>query len=228
MSKGLFITFEGIDGCGKSTQLSRVADMLRGRGVTCVVTREPGGTPISEKIREILISPENSEMYSETELFLYLAARAQHVRQTIQPALKRGEVVLCDRFQEATFAYQGFGRGLDLDFLKNVNRFVTQGLDPDCTFIFDISVELSRERLGRMGKAQDRLEGAGDDFFSRIREGYRAAAKAHQEKIVLLDGSRVVESLTEEVCERICKFLDQGNGETGDPDRTRNGINIAT
>lgn len=228
MSKGLFITFEGIDGCGKSTQLSRVADMLAKRGVTCVVTREPGGTPISEKIREILISPQNSEMCSETELLLYLAARAQHVQQTILPALKRGEVVLCDRFQEATFAYQGYGRGLDLDFLKKVNSFATQGLSPDCTFIFDISVELSRERLGRMGKAQDRLESAGDDFFSRIREGYRAAAKADQEKIVLMDGSRAVESLTEDLCGRICKFLEQRVGETEDPNRTRNGIDIAT
>ncbi|MFP4163443.1 MAG: dTMP kinase [Chitinispirillaceae bacterium] len=208
MSRGLFVTFEGIDGCGKSTQLSRVADMLRAQGYTCTVTREPGGTPISERIREILISPNYSEMCSRTELFLYLAARAQHVTQKILPALQRGEIVLCDRFQEATFAYQGYGRGLKLDFLKKVNAFATQGHSPDCTFIFDIPVELSRERLSRMAKAQDRLESAGDEFFSRIREGYRAAAHANSKDMVLLDGSQTVETLTRDVCARICELIE--------------------
>ncbi len=207
MSRGLFITFEGIDGCGKSTQLLRVAEKLRAQGYVVVVTREPGGTPISEKIREILISPQNSEMCSQTELLLYLAARAQHVQQTIRPAIERGELVLCDRFQEATFAYQGYGRGLELEFLKNINEFATSGVSPDCTFIFDISVELSKLRLSRIGKGQDRLESAGDAFFGRIREGYLAAASANPEKIRLLDGSRGLEELTDEVYRMLSGML---------------------
>jgi dTMP kinase len=140
--RGYFFTFEGIDGCGKSTQLSRVAECLRANGLDVLVTREPGGSQISERIREILIASDNVGMYRETELLLYLAARAQHVREVIKPAIDRGEIVLCDRFEQATFAYQGYGRGLDLSFLRGVNGFATGGVSPDITFIFDGSVEL--------------------------------------------------------------------------------------
>ena len=212
MKKGLFITFEGIDGCGKSTQLARIASRLKGEGISCLVTREPGGTPISEKIREILISSQYSEMCSETELLLYLASRAQHVRQSIVPALGRADVVLCDRFQEATIAYQGYGRGLELEFLRRVNHFATGGIAPECTFIFDISVELSRERLSHIGKGQDRLESGGADFFTRIREGYKAAASGDPGRILLLDGSRPVEELTEAVYQKIGFILSKNNG----------------
>jgi dTMP kinase len=144
MRKGAFITFEGIDGCGKSTQLELAAERLRKESFPILVTREPGGTAIAEKIREILISPQNSEMVNECELLMYLAARAQHVREKIIPALKQGFIVLCDRFQEATFAYQGFGRNISLDFLKK-SIVCYRGLMPDFTFIFDISVDLSRD-----------------------------------------------------------------------------------
>jgi len=199
MKRGHFFTFEGIDGCGKSTQLARVADALRSEGMACVVTREPGGEPISELIREILISPDNGRMRFETECLLYLAARAQHVRAVIAPAVEAGKIVLCDRFEQATFAYQGYGRGLDLSFLRTANNFASDGLSPDITFIFDIPVSVSAERLSRINKGKDRIESAGPEFFERVRSGYLAAAQESPDKIKLLDGSGDVGALTDEI-----------------------------
>jgi len=202
-NQGYFFTFEGIDGCGKSTQLSRVAEALRARGTPCLVTREPGGPPISEKIREILISSENAQMRPETECLLYLAARAQHVQTIIKPAIDNGEIVLCDRFEQATFAYQGHGRGLDINFLRGVNKFATGGITPDVTFIFDIPVETSQARLSKIGKGKDRMESEGALFFERVRAGYLEAAAANPEKIKLLDGSKGIDELTKEVLDVI-------------------------
>lgn len=207
MRKGAFITFEGIDGCGKSTQLELAAKRLSGQSFPLIVTREPGGTAIAEKIREILISPQNSEMVNECELLMYLAARAQHVREKIIPALEQGYVVLCDRFQEATFAYQGFGRNIHLDFLKKINSFATGGLLPDLTFIFDISVDLSNERMKKMNKAKDRLELNGRAFYQKISEGYRLLAKTEPQRILLLDGSEPLEKISEQVYCRIKDIL---------------------
>jgi dTMP kinase len=138
-------------------------------------------------------------MHPEAECLLYLAARAQHVRETIKPAIDRGETVLCDRFEQATFAYQGFGRGLDLGTIRSVNNFATGGISPDITFIFDIPVSLSMERLGKIGKGKDRRESAGPQFFERVREGYLEAAAADPQKIRLLDGSRDMDDLTSEI-----------------------------
>jgi dTMP kinase len=199
MAQGYFFTFEGIDGCGKSTQLTRVAAVLRSLGADTLVTREPGGPPVSEKIREILISPDNKQMYPETELMLYLAARAQHVREVIKPAVGKGQIVLCDRFEQATFAYQGYGRGLDMQFLKAANSYAAAGVAPDITFIFDIPVELSRQRLSQIGKGKDRMESEGPQFFDRVRQGYMDAASSSPAQIKLLDGSKGMDELTEEV-----------------------------
>jgi len=207
MSKGAFITFEGIDGCGKSTQLELAAERLRKESFPILVTREPGGTAIAEKIREILISPQNSEMVNECELLMYLAARAQHVREKIIPALKQGFIVLCDRFQEATFAYQGFGRNISLDFLKKINSFATGGLMPDLTFIFDISVDLSSARMQKMNKTKDRLELNDRAFYERISEGYRFLAKSEPQRILLLDGSEQLEKISDQVYCRIKDIL---------------------
>ncbi len=207
MRKGAFITFEGIDGCGKSTQLELVAKRLSDQSFPLMVTREPGGTAIAEKIREILISPQNSEMVNECELLMYLAARAQHVREKIIPALEQGCVVLCDRFQEATFAYQGFGRNIPLDFLKKINSFATGGLLPDLTFIFDISVDLSNQRMHIMNKTKDRLELNDRAFYQRISEGYRFLAKTEPQRILLLDGSEPIEKISEQVYCRIKDIL---------------------
>lgn len=207
MKRGVFITFEGIDGCGKSTQLKLAAQKLTQESKPVMVTREPGGTAIAEKIREILIAPQNSEMANECELLLYLAARAQHVREKILPALEDGLIVLCDRFQEATFSYQGFGRNISLDFLKKVNSFATAGLVPDCTFIFDISVDISNDRMQKMNKVKDRLELNDRAFYERISAGYRYLAESEPQRIFLLDGSKPIEQLSEQVCCRIRDFL---------------------
>jgi dTMP kinase len=205
---GAFVTFEGIDGCGKSTQLALAAEALRADGVEVDVTREPGGTAISEKIRELVMSAEHEEMSGGCEVLLYLAARAQHVAERIVPAMASGKVVLCDRFQDATFAYQGFGRGLALDELRRMNGYATGGVEPTLTLVFDISVELSRERLAATGKAPDRLESGSAEFFGRIREGYLALAATHPDRFVLLRGDRSVEQIAAEVIaavrERVC------------------------
>lgn len=209
MRKGVFITFEGIDGCGKSTQLKEIAQKLSNLSLPVLVTREPGGTSIAEKIREILISPQNSEMVNECELFLYLAARAQHVREKIIPALNDGMIVLCDRFQEATFSYQGFGRDIPMEFLVSTNRFATGGLLPDCTFIFDISVELSTQRMLKMNKAKDRLEQNGCDFYERISNGYRFLAEKDPQRVCLLDGSRSIDEISESIYNKTTEVLRQ-------------------
>lgn len=208
MSNGLFITFEGIDGCGKSTQARLLADRLAAGGFTIVATREPGGTPIAEKIRELLIDPVNSAMVDECELLLYLAARAQHVREKVIPAIESGSMVICDRFQDATFAYQGFGRGLSIDFLKGINAFAA-GIEPDCTFIFDIPVDLAFERMSAMNKLKDRLESSGRDFFEKIREGYHYLSKQFPQRISLLDGTLPIDSLAEIVQQKVMQQVKQ-------------------
>jgi dTMP kinase len=211
MKKGIFITFEGIDGCGKSTQLEKAYNRLVSEGFPVVKTREPGGTSIAEKIREILISPLNSEMVNECELLLYLAARAQHVKETILPSLEKGNIVLCDRFQEATFAYQGYGRNISMELLRNLNAFATGGLIPDCTFIFEISPELSCSRLESMNKNKDRLELSGRDFYEHIAQGYHALASAEPERIVLLDGQGSIGDIAERVYIKIRNLLNLTN-----------------
>jgi dTMP kinase len=203
MKKGLFVTFEGIDGCGKSTQLKLAAETLEKNGLDCVVTREPGGTGISEKIRELLLSPENNKMCNPCEVLLYCAARAQHVQEIIAPAIKKGVIVLCDRFEEATFAYQGFGRGLSLDDLERINSFATNGIKPSLTFVFDIDVETAAQRLMETGKAADRLEGSGREFFEKVRHGYLSLAKRFPERIIVLAGQSTIKELSGIVCDRI-------------------------
>lgn len=204
---GLFVTFEGIDGCGKSTQVGLAQRTLAGRNIPCTVTREPGGTPVAERIRDILLSPDHGAMSDGCEVLLYFAARAQHVRETIAPALDKGNVVLCDRFMEATFAYQGYGRGIPLKTLAGMNRFATGGIAPSLTFVFDIDVATAFSRLATTGKRPDRLEGSGREFYEKVRKGYLALAAADQKRIILLDGTKVAEELSKIVCERIMKKL---------------------
>ena len=199
MKKGIFITFEGIDGCGKSTQLDKAAEYLNEKGITHIVTREPGGTPLGEKIRDLILSPDNSEMKNSCELLLYLSARAQHVEEKIKPALEKGTTVLCDRYQEATFAYQGFGRGYPLDLLQRLNEFATGGLVPSKTFIFDITVECAFDRMKKTGKAPDRLEKSSEEFYQKIREGYLALASAHPKRIKLIQGEKSIDEIFDEV-----------------------------
>ncbi len=207
MTRGLFVTFEGLDGCGKSTQVRLAADRLASQNFPVVVTREPGGTCIAEKIRALLMDPSHESMVDECEVLLYLAARAQHVRETILPAVSRGKLVLCDRFEDATFAYQGSGRGISLETLRMLNDFSTGGIRPDLTFIFDIPVETVFERLNAMNKPADRLESGGREFFERVREGYRTLARDGSGRIRLLDGALPIEQLAGAVCSDITAHI---------------------
>jgi dTMP kinase len=205
--RGCFIVFDGIDGCGKSTQLTRAAKRLSAEGQTVVVTREPGGTPIAEKIRDCILSPGHTAMHRECELLLYGAARAQHVREKILPALDKGEVVLCDRFELATFAYQGFGRSIPLDLLERINGIATGECKPDLTFIFDLPVAVALERLAAMGKAPDRLEQESKTFFENVAAGFRTLAAKDPSHIMLLDARQAVEVIADTVYRRITELL---------------------
>lgn len=207
MKKGWFVTFEGIDGCGKSTQAQLLARRLTAEAHQVVATREPGGTPLAEKIRALLIDPQHGEMVDECELLLYLAARAQHVREKIVPAIERQSIVICDRFQDATFAYQGFGRSLPLETLQSLNSFATRGINPDITFIIDLPVEVAFARMSAMNKNQDRLESGGEPFFNRIRNGYLALAAASPGRIRIVDGTEPSEIIAEKIYASLQELL---------------------
>ncbi|MEW6686695.1 MAG: dTMP kinase [Candidatus Edwardsbacteria bacterium] len=194
--KGLFITFEGIEGSGKTTQAKRLFYFLKRQGLSCVFTREPGGGKISEKIRRILLEPQNSQMCALTELFLYEASRAQHVQDIIRPALKTGKIVLCDRFADASLAYQGKGRGLNLNLIKELNQLAMNGLKPDLTFLIDLPAE---KGLRRINHKKDRIEREKEKFHQRVRLGYLRLAKQEPERIKVLDGRKRIEELQNEV-----------------------------
>ena len=207
------ITFEGIEGSGKSTQIKLVAEYLIKKKVPLVVTQEPSGTDIGRKIGGILFNREHYYMCAETEMFLFCAARAQHVREIIMPALKQNKVVLCDRFSDATYAYQGSGRGLDHDFIKLVNDYSSMLLKPDLTLLFDLPVEIglkrATERNNRLEKpsATDRFERENVDFHQRIREGYLNIFKNEPDRFRLFDATRNVDIIQEEVRRYIIDFI---------------------
>lgn len=193
--KGLFITFEGIDGCGKTTQLENVKKLLEENGIECVTTREPGALKLGSKIREILLHYDGV-VADNCEIFLFLADRSQHVETFIKPMLEEGKVVLCDRHTDSTIAYQGYGRGGDVEKLTELNKIATNGLVPDLTFLFDVSVETGHERAG---KDLDRLELAGKEFFERTRQGYLTLAKQHPERIKVINAEKSKESVYNDV-----------------------------
>lgn len=195
MSKGLFITFEGADGCGKTTQLMLLAKYLKAQGREVVVTREPGARGLGEKIREILLNYDG-EVSSRAEAFMFLADRAQHIDVIINPAIKSGKIVLCDRHTDSSVAYQGYGRRLDIDEIKRLNSIATNGKKPDMTLIFDIDVETSMARVGDM---KDRMESAGIEFFNRVRNGYLEIAKQEPNRVKVLDASKSIEEIHKNV-----------------------------
>jgi len=203
----IFITFEGIDGCGKSTQIELLKKNLDEHGYQVVLTREPGGTVISEKIRELILSVENTGMSTKCELLLYLAARAQHVDQKIIPELLKNKIVLSDRFEEATYAYQGFGRGVSLDILMSINMYVTSRVTPDLTFILDIPIEESELRWKKSGKVRDRLEMNNKNFFKRVRKGYQDRAAMNPDRIVLLDGTLDIGVLEKQIIDKSIEVI---------------------
>jgi dTMP kinase len=186
---GLFITLEGPEGAGKSTNRDYLAGLLRDRGLDVLLTREPGGTPLAERIRELLLAPSEERMDADTELLLVFAARAQHLAEVIRPALARGAVVLCDRFTDATYAYQGGGRGLSVERIATLERFVQDGLQPDLTLLFDLPVEVGLSRAAARGRL-DRFEQEGQAFFEAVRQAYLARAKADPQRYRLLDAAQ--------------------------------------
>lgn len=190
---GLFITLEGPEGAGKSTNREYLAERLREQGVDVLLTREPGGTPLAERIRELLLDPSDEPMAADTELLLVFAARAQHLQQVIRPALAKGCVVLCDRFTDATYAYQGGGRGLSIERIAQLEQFVQAELRPDLTLIFDLPVEVGLARAAARGRL-DRFEQEGRGFFEAVRQAYlQRAAQAPQRYRVLDAGQSLAQ-----------------------------------
>ncbi|OFZ96608.1 MAG: dTMP kinase [Betaproteobacteria bacterium RBG_19FT_COMBO_58_11] len=195
MSQGKFITLEGIDGAGKSTHLSFIAERLRAKGRQVVVTREPGGTPLGEMLRDLVLS---QKMHVETETLIMFASRREHIDKVIVPALEKGIWVLSDRFTDATFAYQGGGRGIAPDRLQALENWVQSGLQPDITLLFDVPLEISRERLSH-NMSLDRFEQEKQDFFARVRAAYLDRAAAHPQRLRVINGSRSIAEIQAEL-----------------------------
>lgn len=195
MMQGLFITFEGPDGCGKTTQMKLLAEYLEKKGEEVVLTREPGGKGLGEKVREILLNYDG-EVSDRCESFLFLADRAQNIDIIVNPAVKAGKIVLCDRHIDSTVAYQGYGRGLDIERINMLNNLATNGKKPDLTFVFDVDVETSMKRVG---KEKDRMESAGVEFHNRVRQGYLELAKQEPQRIKVIDATKSIEEIHDEV-----------------------------
>ena len=209
---GRFITFEGGDGTGKTTQLRLVESYLRELNRSCVLTREPGGTALGRMLRNVLLEVGDEEIAQSSELFLYLADRAQHVKQIIAPALNAGKIVLCDRFGDSTLAYQGYGRGFDLDWLRRLNDTATEGLRPDLSILLDCPVDVGLARAARRGAQsldgrprEDRFEREKLEFHEKVRQGFLELARAEAERFRVIDACRPVA----EVAKQIRRIIDQ-------------------
>ena len=195
MKKGLFITLEGADGCGKTTQLNLLKEYLTSKGYEIVVTREPGGKGLGEKLREILLNYDG-EVSDRCEAFLYLADRAQNIDTIIKPAINSGKIVLCDRHTDSSVAYQGYGREQNIDNINMLNELAVNGVHSDLTIVFDIDTETSMERVGA---EKDRLESAGIEFHKRVRNGYLEIAKKNPQRIKVVDASQTIEDVQRDV-----------------------------
>lgn len=207
MLKGKFITLEGGEGAGKSTQMAYVEESLRKAGKTVHVTREPGGTELSEAIRELLLDHRQTAMGDDTELLLMFAARAQHIAELIQPALDKGEWVLCDRFTDATYAYQGGGRGIDMDRIAMLESWVQGSLRPDLTILLDLPVDVGLSRAGERGEL-DRFEREKHDFFERVRQAYLDLAAQHPDRYRIIDASQDIPQVKAQIDEVLKPVLE--------------------
>ena len=196
--QGLFLVLEGVEGVGKTTQARFLLEWMEGLGLPARLAREPGGTPAGEAIREVLLDRKGLTMGAETELLLILAARAAFVREVVRPLLDSGGIMLADRFETSTFAYQGFGRGIPLEKVRQLNRFATGGLRPDLVLVLDLPWEEGQARQQREGKVADRIESAGGAFLARVREGYRQLAQDGGD-VVLVDGRASPKQVQEEM-----------------------------
>ncbi len=201
MNKGLFITFEGIEGCGKTTQLEKVYEWLQSLNFSVVKTKEPGGTKIGKKIRSLLLNPDSKDMNSLTELFLYSADRAQHIREIITPVLDKDNIVLCDRFSDATKAYQGYARKIDINLIEQLNTLATSGLKPDLTLLFDLDPETGLQRARKRNKTNDKddMEGRFEredlPFHRRVRRAYLKIAENNPERFKVISADNTAEEI---------------------------------
>lgn len=206
--KGIFITFEGPDGAGKTTQVRMLAQALEKAGHDIVMTREPGGTSISDRIRSLVLSPEHKEMTHQAEVLLYAASRAQHVHELIIPSLEQGKIVICDRFIDASMAYQAYGLGLSAEAVWQINAFASSGLKPTRTYMLDLPVEVSAQRLmKRTEGALDRIEQKGVAYHSRVREGFHDIAQKNQDRIKIVDATQPIEKMAEQIFEDCLSLL---------------------
>ncbi len=205
MKRGLFITFEGIDGAGKSTHVAWSADFLRARGITLTLTREPGGTVLGEELRELLLATQ-APVHAETEALLMFSARRQHLEEVIRPALARGGCVLCDRFTDASFAYQGGGRGVEKRKLAVLEDWVHPDLQPDLTVLFDVSAEVGQARVARI-KSPDRFERENAEFFVRVRDAYLERMKESPHRFVRMDGTKPIPDVQAELAQKLTLIL---------------------
>lgn len=203
MKKGLFITFEGADGCGKTTQLNLLKQYLESIGYEVVITREPGGKGLGEKVREILLNYPD-KVSNRCESFLFLADRAQNIDVIVKPALHDGKIVLCDRHTDSTVAYQGYGRGIDLGEINMLNNLATGGIKPDLTLVFDVDIETS---MARVGSNKDRMESAGQEFFNRVRNGYLDIAKKEPQRVQIIDSTKPIDEVQKDVIRTVSRFI---------------------
>lgn len=202
---GLFITFEGLDGTGKTTQIYELERRLSESGIPYIKTREPGGTPIAEKVRDIILDPKNKEMCFEAEALLYAASRAQHVSEVIKPALEMGKVVICDRYFDSTLAYQGYARELEIDDLYKINNFAMQNVKPDLTFLLDIPAGETTERIN--SRELDRLDLEEMDFKKRVRAGFLKIAAFEKERVMVINASLEIEKINEIIWKKTLEIL---------------------
>ncbi|MNO94103.1 Thymidylate kinase [compost metagenome] len=208
---GLFVTLEGPEGAGKSTNREYLAARLREKGVDVVLTREPGGTPLAERVRELLLAPSDEPMAADTELLLMFAARAQHIAQVIRPALARGAVVLCDRFTDATYAYQGGGRGLPVERIAILENFVQGELRPDLTLVFDLPIEVGLARAAARGRL-DRFEQEGQAFFEAVRQAYLERAKGEPQRYSIVDAGQSLDAVQRAIDGLLPALLERVHG----------------
>jgi dTMP kinase len=212
----LFITFEGVEGSGKTTQIQRLKKYLIQKGIPCKVTREPGGCPIGEKVRKILLNPDHREMVPTSELLLYEAARAQHVKEVIEPFLKKGGVVLCDRFSDATIAYQGYGRKIDLRWIERLNHFSSRGIKPDVTFLLDCPSDVGLKRALKRNRTlkqekEERFEKEKIQFHQRVRKGYLALAKKEPRRVKVIDTRQGEDNVFNKIRKTVDKLIVRSN-----------------
>ncbi len=198
MQKGKFITIDGVEGSGKSTQIDFICNYLDSKGINVILTREPGGTELGEKIRDILLSTDTKSMHADTELLLMFAARNEHINTKIVPALENGDWVLSDRFTDSSYAYQGAGRGLDIERIAQLEKWVLQDFTPDMTLLLDVPVELGMSRVESRGK-KDRIELENIEFFNRVRDGYISRSRKFPNRIKLIDSAKNIEHTTEQI-----------------------------